>query len=54
MRLNSRIKGFLLNLIKSSSSTKQLKIAELALTIIERGIIFENELSWLQSMGYKG
>lgn len=54
MRLNSRIKGFLLNLIKPSSNQKEIQRAEWALQIIERGIIYDAEMSTLQSIGYKG
>jgi len=54
MRLNSRIRGFLMNLIKPSSNQKEIQRAERALMIIERGIIFDAEMSWLQMIGYKG
>jgi len=54
MRLNSRIKGFLLNLIKPSSNQKEILRARRALQIIERGIVTENDMSWLEEIGYKG
>lgn len=52
MRLTSRMRGFLLNLIKAGS-TKQIKRAEWALNIIDRGKITESELKHLEYMGYK-
>jgi len=53
MRLNSRIRGFLLQLIKPSGNIKEIQKAERALKIIERGRIFESELIWLSMIGYK-
>lgn len=52
MKLNNRIRGFLLNLIKPGN-TKQIKRAEWALNIIDRGKITESELKHLEYMGYK-
>lgn len=53
MILNNRIRGFLLQLIKPSANIKEIQKAERALRIIERGRIFESELSWLSMIGYK-
>lgn len=54
MRLNSRIRGFLMNLIKPSSNQKEIQKAERALEIIERGIATEDDMCWLEGIGYKG
>ena len=54
MRLNPRIKGFLLNLIKASGNDQEIRRAEWAITIVNRGIIYDAEMSTLQSIGYKG
>jgi len=54
MRLNSRMKGFLLNLIKPSSSQKEIQKAERAITIVNRGIAFDSDIDWMQKLGYKG
>jgi len=53
MKLNSHIRGFLLQLVKPSSNIKELYKAERALRIIERGLIFESEIRWLEMIGFK-
>jgi len=53
MRLNPHIRGYLLQLVKPSNSTKQIQLARWALRIIERGYISEFQLKELENMGYK-
>jgi hypothetical protein len=54
MTLTRKLKYFLSNLIKSTQNDKELKNATLAIKILERGYITERELSYCQSIGYKG
>lgn len=53
MRLTKHLRGFLLNLIKASGNQKELLKAERAIKILDRGLVFDSELSWLRMIGYK-
>jgi len=49
-RINKNIKNFLMDKINPSSNSNDLKIAKIAIKIIERGFITEYEL---RILGYK-
>ena len=52
-KLNSHARGFLMNLVKASGNSKELNNAKKALTIINRGVVFNSDLIWMKMRGYK-